>query len=123
MTSNSSYPSIGNGTIKGLYCLSGNNIDVSIFLTMGSTTSFGSGSYRWSIPFLFYQPGNEEQPLGNIWMVRQGTGYHTLMIRQITGQRYVSGYLGSGNGGLIGAAAPASWGDGDIFNLSIRASI
>jgi len=43
-------PVLGNGTIVGTYNVSGAVVDVHILLTPGSTTTFGSGSYRFSLP-------------------------------------------------------------------------
>lgn len=42
--------SIGNGTIRGVYRRDGDSIDLVIKMTWGSTTSGGSGTFRWSLP-------------------------------------------------------------------------
>ncbi|MFJ4013917.1 hypothetical protein [Streptomyces sp. NPDC090026] len=43
-------PSIGNGTLLGRYCVIGDTVHFSIKLTGGSTTTWGSGLYRWDLP-------------------------------------------------------------------------
>jgi hypothetical protein len=43
-------PSLGNGTITGHYMKIGNLYIVKIKLTMGSTTTYGSGAYQFSLP-------------------------------------------------------------------------
>ncbi|MEU6098956.1 hypothetical protein [Streptomyces sp. NPDC047079] len=47
----STNPNIGNGTLTGRYMKIGRTVIVHINLTAGSTTTFGSGSYNWSLPF------------------------------------------------------------------------
>ena len=43
-------PSLGNGTLTGRYFKIGKLYIVEISLAMGSTTTFGTGNYRWSLP-------------------------------------------------------------------------
>lgn len=47
----STAPSLGNGTLVGRYMKIGRTVFVVIHLTTGSTTTYGSGSYNWSLPF------------------------------------------------------------------------
>lgn len=49
-TAGTTNPTLGNGTLTGGYRRIGDRIDFWISLTMGSTTTYGSGSYRFSIP-------------------------------------------------------------------------
>lgn len=44
-------PSLGNGTLTGQYMKIGRTCHVMIKLVMGSTTTYGSGSWRISLPF------------------------------------------------------------------------
>ncbi|MFI9344918.1 hypothetical protein ACIG0D_27185 [Streptomyces sp. NPDC052773] len=46
----STAPSLGNGTLVGRYMKIGRTVFVVIHLTTGSTTTYGSGSYNWSLP-------------------------------------------------------------------------
>lgn len=43
-------PVLNNGTITGAWRQVGRTVDVRIALTMGSTTTFGTGNYRLSLP-------------------------------------------------------------------------
>ena len=43
-------PSIGNGTLAGRYTQIGKSVIYSIALVMGSTTTYGSGNWRFSLP-------------------------------------------------------------------------
>lgn len=44
-------PTLGNGTLTGRYIKIGRTVTVSIILTVGSTTTLGSGAYTYSLPF------------------------------------------------------------------------
>ena len=50
-TSTGTAPSLGNGTLTGSYIRVGDMIAFTITLEMGSTTTFGTGEYRFSLPF------------------------------------------------------------------------
>lgn len=55
-------PVLGNGTIYGRYALLGKLVHLYIELTMGSTTTYGTGTYRFSLPIasdgrLWFMPG------------------------------------------------------------------
>lgn len=44
-------PVIGNGTLAGRYSITGKTVNVVINMIAGSTTTFGTGSYTFSLPF------------------------------------------------------------------------
>jgi hypothetical protein len=58
-------PVLGNGTITGRWKRHGYSVDFKIGVTMGSTTTFGTGSWFFSIPVPAYQPGH---PLNEIYV-------------------------------------------------------
>lgn len=49
-TSSGVAPLLGNGTVQGFWRQVGRTVDVRIALAMGSTTTFGTGNYRFSLP-------------------------------------------------------------------------
>jgi hypothetical protein len=49
-TASTTNPTIGNGTITGAYTQIGKMVFVRIQITMGSTTTYGSGQYSISLP-------------------------------------------------------------------------
>jgi hypothetical protein len=49
-TSTGSAPAIGNGSLSGQYQQIGKLVTFNFSIVFGSTTTFGSGSYRFSIP-------------------------------------------------------------------------
>ncbi|MFF3300975.1 hypothetical protein [Streptomyces sp. NPDC002908] len=50
-TSSGTNPSLGNGTLTGRYIKIGRTCTASILLTTGSTTTYGTGTYLFSLPF------------------------------------------------------------------------
>lgn len=50
-TAGTTNPVLGNGTLVGLYQQFGKTIHYQINLTAGSTTTFGSGTYAFALPF------------------------------------------------------------------------
>ena len=89
-TSTGTAPAIGNGTITGLYRRVGANMEVSITLNSGNSTTYGSGAYRFSIPtgftFSTSQMGTLQDPIGNI-LVSSTATYYTGTVH----------YVGTGN--------------------------
>lgn len=68
-TSSGTAPAIGNGTISARYAITGKTANVDITLAAGSTTTFGTGSYSFSLPFA----------------AATGTGISTIGVVQIAG--------------------------------------
>ncbi|WP_182379817.1 hypothetical protein [Nocardioides sp. WS12] len=50
-------PVIGNGTIVGRYRQIGKSVDFRVVITMGSTTTYGSGQYAISLPVTLHATG------------------------------------------------------------------
>lgn len=50
-TATTTNPTLGNGTLTGAYQELGRTVNVRIVLTVGSTTSAGTGVYSFSLPF------------------------------------------------------------------------
>lgn len=50
-------PELGDGTLTGYYLQAGKLVVLSIVLTMGSTTTYGAGAYRFSLPTTASRPG------------------------------------------------------------------
>jgi hypothetical protein len=55
-TASTTNPVIGNGVLTGVYRQIGNQIDFSVSLTAGTTTTYGSGDYRISLPVAAISP-------------------------------------------------------------------
>lgn len=69
-TAGTSNPAIGNGTLTGAYMQAGKLTMLRIRIVMGSTTTFGSGEYRFSYPFT---AANTNNPGGGGYVFRAST--------------------------------------------------
>ena len=71
-------PSLGNGTIGGVYAQIGNITYFNIILTMGSTTTFGTGDWTLSLPVT---AGASSTISGfPVNVLKQGVGYNTTFV-------------------------------------------
>jgi len=88
-TATTTNPSLGNGALNGLYAQIGNITYFNIILSMGSTTTYGSGDYIFSLPFT----ANGSSTISGfpVNVLKQGVGYNTAF----TGNGYVGNNVSS----------------------------
>lgn len=84
-TSSGTAPSLGNGSIIGSYDRNGKDIHAYGQIGIGSTTTFGTGIYRFSLPFT--NLGGTH--IGTSLILKSGTNYYTGVCVTDTGQNYV----------------------------------
>src|SRR4051812_10042371 len=70
-TSSGTTPAIGNGTLNGKWIRLGRTVTYRIQLTVGSTTTFGTGNYIWAIPTAAHADYSATMHMGN------GLGFDT----------------------------------------------
>ncbi|MFJ8555317.1 hypothetical protein [Streptomyces sp. NPDC093676] len=58
-TASTTNPSIGNGTITGRYLKIGRTVLAELYISVGSTTTIGSGTYLLTVPFPKANVGTE----------------------------------------------------------------
>lgn len=82
-TASVSNPSLGNGVLTGAYRKVGKSISIRINLTMGSTTSYGSGGWLLSLP-----PTMTAKPVAghSVWPIWTGTA----VCRDVSMSTYVT---------------------------------
>jgi hypothetical protein len=73
-TSSGVAPAIGNGTISGNWARINKIAFVNIFVVMGSTTTYGNGNYRFSVPSGVTISGNQTH-CGTTLMYDASAGY------------------------------------------------
>lgn len=117
-TADSVNPALGNGTITGRYRQpSGTDLIIgSIKVVMGSTTTFGTGSWRFTQPVTM----SASAILDNVsWGIAYDSSSTALYIigAHIEG---VSNLwrLGSGAGSVVLATVPFTWATSDILRLN-----
>jgi hypothetical protein len=104
-------PSIGNGILTGYYQVTQNFMNVYIAFVYGSTTTFGTGQYTWSLPFTPYtlQPASVMASTGTIYT---GVGVQTGASVQVGS---------NGGSNWWGQTIPATWANGNFGYIGINA--
>lgn len=104
-------PAILNGTIEGRYREIGKTIDYEIHILMGSTTTFGSGNYIFTLP----PPPSRTTSSG--WPMGTATIWDTNVLARLTRfPKYNSTttvFLDDVAGTIVGATVPFTWANTD----------
>lgn len=115
-TATGTAPSIGNGTLTGWYIKAGNLCHCALMWQPGSTTTFGTGSYKWSLPVAATQVamgscrGYDASPatvLMGFAAINAGSG--TVEVYSATASAPA----------LWAQTAPITWASGDYLHLSV----
>lgn len=114
-TATSSNPAIGNGTLRSYYSQRGGVVQVWLALTAGSTTTFGSGVWLFSLPVT---PATYPRfTVGPAQMLDAGTADYTGVARldaSVPNFRVI--YSG---GGAVSSSVPHTWASTDVLALSL----
>lgn len=110
--SSGTQPAIGNGALNAEYCRNFNQVFVRINLAAGTTTTFGTGTWKWSLPFPY---GGNLISHGALLYTADGSTYVPGVVWISTTD--VNNAFGRVSGPLIGAAT-AAWGTASIVNLT-----
>jgi len=108
-------PVIGNGSINAKWSRKGNEVTVSYKIVMGTTTTYGTGNYSFSLPFQAAAGVMDFQGTG---MIVDATGSYTSVVPLIV-QGGVVVYLYY-TGGVVGTAAPITFADTDQIMFTIK---
>ena len=112
-TSSGTAPAIGNGTLSGRYFRIQQIVIAEYLMLPGSTTTFGTGQYYWSLPITARTP-----------LFQAGTAGYGRVYDQSAGATYICNtlFLSSNTsrisliwngGGVVGQTAPFTWANGD----------
>jgi hypothetical protein len=120
-TASTTNPVLGNGTLVGRYSKVGKMVDFAIQLTAGSTTTFGSGQWSFSLPFTV---ASNLDMIGNV-MVGDASGdtsdYSSGAAYIPDGGTTLQAYAGGkGDMALITATFPQTWANGDRLWITGR---
>ncbi|WP_458085803.1 hypothetical protein [Streptomyces malaysiensis] len=117
-------PSLGNGTLTATYMKIGNMCQISLMLTIGSSTSKGNGTYGFSLPFQAANTGAGGCPgVLSATFSRSNTPNHGLGDTPLGNGATSTTNIWFPNPGSTGDAnvwthnAPWSYGTGDVFRL------
>lgn len=115
-TASSVNPAIGNGSITGGYMRVGKTIDFKIRIAIGSTTTTGTGNYRFSLPVA--AAGGLNYPILCVGILRSAAGTRFHRAGYLNDAAEIA--LVSENGSLVQNDTPTTWADGAIFTIQGR---
>lgn len=108
-TDSTPQPAIGNGTLSGKYAVVDNIVVAKIKFTAGTTTTFGTGGWRFTAPIA--PTGTYPGDAGAVLILDTGTAwYSTTMAVMNTTQFYLP---------LVNSGAPMTWASGDMLLATI----
>lgn len=114
-TATSVNPAVGNGTKSAKYIQVGKLVIFTASIIMGTTTTYGTGTWLFSVPFT---SATTDLHAGVSWLVDQGTAtnrqpgvvrFNTTSNVTITG----------GSGGPVAAAIPFTWASTDRIGFTL----
>ena len=114
-TAGTTNPSIGNGTLSGRYIQIGKLVYCQFTMRAGSTTTFGSGNWRFSYPVAPNTTYANLYQVGSIYALDNGAADYNG-ITQFAGATYM-GLIISGN--WVSATAPFTWANGDVLEVNV----
>lgn len=120
-SSSGTQPAIGNGTIKGAWCRVGKLIFVRITQQNGSTTTYGTGTYSWSLPTAAAAvTGFGTLPIwtGAANYLDAGTAYDVGILSISSGASTVGVLQRAGSGAAWGQLVPITWTTNDAVFLA-----
>ena len=116
-TASGTNPAIGNGTLVNNYTVIDGVIENNITLTAGSTTTFGSGQWSFSLPY-----ASPVDAVGSAWINDAGTAFFVGTALVFAGASVVNVFTPNSGAG-IGAAIPMTWASGDRLVIKLSYSI
>lgn len=117
-TASSGTPSIGNGALSGRYMRIGNYVHVTINLFIGSTTTFGTGSWFFGLPI---QTAAAKGPsiVEAVALDSSASTYYRGAGRASAGTSGIS-VTSSSSAVLWGPTTPFTFASGDLINFEVR---
>lgn len=111
-TASGTAPALGDGSLTTTTKRDGRRINQKITLTLGSTTTLGSGNWDFSTTF-----GTEVSPDANLGTILVTSGnYYSGVAKALN--NYITGYFNGAAVGL-GPSTPVAWGAGAILEIDI----
>lgn len=117
-TSSGTAPAIGNGILTGTYRMVANSdfVIVNGEWQAGSTTTFGTGLYSFSVPFTAVISANSAGGIGSCYLLDSGTADRPGSTRW--NSTTTIGLL-AGATGDIGQTTPWTWANGDRMQWTV----
>lgn len=118
-TASTANPNIGNGSITGYYSRQGAQITVQLDIRFGTTTTFGTGFWRFSVPRVDLSPYPIVQVVGSGFTQGSGANDFIVIPRINAGNSYIELFTinTAGVSTQIGSATQA-WSTSGVLRLS-----
>lgn len=112
-------PDIGNGTIKGILRRNGRRVSLNISVAFGSTTTFGTGGYYFSAPFVADDDAGAVVAVGCVRAISSGVGYYlgAAYINPNSSQIHI---VSDGGTSDWNPTTPVTWKSGDSIVIDIE---
>ena len=115
-TATTTDPVLGNGTLAGRYSKIGKTVIGDIILVMGSTTTYGSGVWSFSLP---YTAKSATVRYGGSWAaIDVGTINYAGSVFVSPGASTLIFFSRDGGNNFLSSTSPYDWGSGDTLYLS-----
>jgi hypothetical protein len=123
-TSTGTAPALGNGILEGKYALVGGLCIVRGNLAMGSSTTYGSGEYRFSLPFTAATLGHSDfHWVGGATSIDRAAAWFPGQCRVASGTAYAmcisSTTAGGGTPTEWSNIRPFTWANLDVLNFTV----
>lgn len=113
-------PSLGNGVLRTFYKRMGNTVVLRGQFQAGSTTTFGTGTWTFTLPYAAQGSVTNTRYLGLCRYNHGGTVNYTTLVAEVLWANTNSLYLVNAVGGsLVSATSPFTWASGDEFHFEI----
>lgn len=121
---------IGNGTIEGLWRRVGDSIQVLQRITFGSTSTFGSGAFRTTLPNSLVREATKTLSTsnfvpGSVYLLDASTAANNVAAwaECASGSNLVTFVSTRNATGVVAATVPFTWAQSDAINLAILVPI
>lgn len=117
-TASGTAPAIGNGTLSGRYARVNKLVLMSMRFTAGSTTTYGTGSYSFSLPITAVGPLGVPIGGANILDSSASGRYLGTSFIATTTTLQVLTQAAAGVSATVGQTSPMTWASGDDLQIS-----
>jgi hypothetical protein len=111
-SSSGTAPVLNNGTLAGIFSIAGKTMSILINQAMGSTTTYGTGTYKWSLPFA---PGTIL--MGSAMCLDAGTAFHTGAVYGADASNVIVASENAAN--IWSQTIPHTWAATDYLKISM----
>jgi hypothetical protein len=115
-TATTTNPSIGNGTIHGHYTREGRTVTATVTITMGSSTTYGTGTWKVSLPFT--RAAVNPRATGALFMFDSGTIFRSG-VALVDGGADFAQFVTDSAVNFLSATEPFTWAVNDSFSFTI----